>query len=158
MYLPKHKDQYKIWPCNLEGQSMKNQQGSCDLQLTHTHRRETRTLGSAEALKSRKLRFVARTVKSWPFGPRNTTTGFISHFFIVFAVLPDINPSWLTDWITFIGLQYPKKLGSGEMTIFYCSNGQQTDLLTIRATFLQIKLRSSELEGAQQWVNSGKLW
>ena len=30
---------------------------------------------------------------------------------------------------------------------YYCLNGQQTDLSTIRATFLQIKQRSSELDG-----------
>ena len=136
--------------------SVKNHQGSCD--LLHTLKKGNKDHRSSWSLKLQKLIFVARTVNSWPFEHRNTTTDFISYFFIVFAVLPDVNPLWLTDWITFIGLQYPKKLGSGEMTIFYCSNGQQTDLLTIRATFLQIKLRSSELEGAQQWVNSGKLW
>ena len=32
------------------------------------------------------------------------------------------------------------------MTLFYCSNGQQTSLLTVRATFLQIKLEKSKLE------------
>ena len=47
----------------------------------------------------------------------------------------------LTNCITFIDLQYPQELG--EMTIFYCSNDQQTDLL--------IKQRSSEVEGIKQW-------
>ena len=37
------------------------------------------------------------------------------------------------------------------MNIFYCSKGQQSDLLTVRATFLRIKQRSSELEGVPQW-------
>ena len=36
------------------------------------------------------------------------------------------NPSWLTNCITFTGLQYPQELGSGEMTIFYSWNGQQS--------------------------------
>ena len=116
---------------------------------TYLYRREIRTLG--KALNSRYLRFVARTVNCWTFEQPNTTTDFISYFFIVFAVLPDVNPSWLIDWITFIGLQYLQELGSGEMTIFYCWLGQQTDLLTVRATFLQIKQRSSEVEGVQQW-------
>ena len=38
------------------------------------------------------------------------------------------------------------------MTLFYRSNRQQTDLLTIRATLLEIKQRSSELEVVQQLV------
>ena len=33
------------------------------------------------------------------------------------------------------------------ITPFYCSNRQQTDLLTVRATFLQMKLEKRKLEG-----------
>ena len=33
------------------------------------------------------------------------------------------------------------------VVVFCCSNGQQTDLLTVRATFLQIKLEKRKLEG-----------
>ena len=36
------------------------------------------------------------------------------------------------------------------MTFFYSSNGQQTDLLIVQATFLQIKQRSSEDGKVQQ--------
>ena len=39
---------------------------------------------------------------------------------------------------------------SGEMTLFFCSNGQQTDLLTIRASFLQKNIRAVDLEEMQQ--------
>ena len=55
---------------------------------------------------------------TWPFEQRNATTDFIYYFFIGFAAFPNVNPSWLTYWITFIGLQKPQELGSGEITPF----------------------------------------
>ena len=61
-----------------------------------------------------------------PFEQRNIITNFV-YFFIGFAALPDLNLSWLTDWITFIILQYPFKPGSDIMALFWfvvCSRSQ----------------------------------
>ena len=100
---------------------------------------------------SRKIEIHCSNGQSLTVEQRNVTTDLI-YLYLGFAAFADVNPSWLTDWIIFIGLQKSQELGSGEMTLFYRSNRQQTDLLTIRATLLEIKQRSSELEVIQQWV------
>ena len=62
---------------------------------TYPYRRKIRKKGGPE-----KLRFIARRVKSWPLQQRNVTnTDLMCYFFIDFAPLPDVNQSWLTDWI-----------------------------------------------------------
>ena len=79
---------------------------------TNIHRKKIREKVVPETFNSRKLRFVARTV----------------------------NPYWLIDLITVIGLQYPQKSRVlGELTIFYCLSGQQTNLFTVQATIFHQK-------------------
>ena len=43
-----------------------------------------------------------------------------------------------------------QELGPGKITLFDSPNGQQTDFFYRRATFFQLKQRSSELEGKLQ--------
>ena len=56
------------------------------------------------------------------------------------AVLPDLHS---------LGFK-PSVSRISKMTLFYCLNGQQTELFTIRETILQIKQRSSEKRGKLQ--------
>ena len=99
-----------------------------------------------------KINFCSKTLNFTDLKSGKSCLRILTHFFIVFAVLPDVNPSWITDWITFIGLQYPQEPWSGEMTLFYCSNR--------RATFLHIKLVEKKSRGrnASGYQHSGKLW
>ena len=94
---------------------------------------------------------------TWLFEQRNAATDLFCYFFIGFAILPDDNLSYLIDWITFNGLQNLLKQESGKVTLFYTSNGQQTDGSS------NISTNKTE----EQWIRwkaasgcqtSGKLW
>ena len=61
----------------LKGQSFKNHQGSCNLS-TYPYKRKITLEGST-------------------LEQRNEATYFIYYLFISFAVLPNVNTSWVTD-------------------------------------------------------------
>ena len=105
-----------------------------------------------------RLRFLARTANLTVRATKCNHRLHLISFFISFAVLPDVNPSWLTGWITFIGLQISQELRSRKMTLFYCSNGQQTELFNVRATFLEINQNPMIGEIETKFKNSGILW
>ena len=105
---------------------------------TCPYRRNIRKKVTPETFNMRKFRFFAQTGYSWPLEQRNLTTDLFCNIFKGFAALPNVNPSWLTDWITFIRLQYPKKPRLGEMTIFLLLE-RSTELFTFEQHFFHLK-------------------
>ena len=95
---------------------MQNQQESCD--ILHTDWKENKEESGIWNILLKKLRFVAPTGQHLTIPTMKNNYKLHLLFFIGFAVLSDLNQYWLTDWITFIGLQYPQEPGSNKVTLF----------------------------------------